>query len=72
MIDRTRLLEDEVLGLAKQVQYLRHYLSATTRASSSEGSEPADMAEYGFASSSQLLDLCSAVRLCKRLVLKIY
>ena len=58
--DAKRLAEGDIIELAKQVQHLRNYLSA---ANSSDDLRPADMTEYGFSTSSELLDLCSAVRL---------
>lgn len=59
MEDRSRLSEHEMLELGKQVQHLRHYLS--TPSSSAGELTPAAMEDYGF-TSSQLLDLCFAVR----------
>ena len=59
MEDAKRVPEADVIELAKQVQHLRNYLSA---AFSDGDLRPADMAEYGFSTSSELLDLCSAVR----------
>ena len=59
-IDLKRSSEDEMMKLGKQVQHLRHYLSASLAPTDDE-LEPADMAEYGFSTGAQLLDLCSAV-----------
>jgi len=63
--DLKRLPENEVMQLASQVQHLRHYLSASASTSSASTGDliPVDMEEYGFFSSSQLLNLCSAVSL---------
>ena len=49
------------MGLAKQVQQLRYYLSATGPEMNSKEPSPVDMEEYGFGSSAQLLDIVSSV-----------
>lgn len=52
------------MKLASQVQHLRHYLSAATPDPEDPDTlHPADMAEYGFTSALELLDMCSAVGL---------
>ena len=63
MTDLKRLPEDEVMQLASQVQHLRYYLAASGMPTTNDDPVPASMEDYGFTSPSQLLDLCSAVRL---------
>jgi len=57
-----RLGDKEVMELGGQIQRLRHYLSLGTSALGEEP-VPADMVEYGFTSSSDLLNLFSSVSL---------
>jgi SET and MYND domain-containing protein len=55
------LPEEDVLKLGKEVQQLRIYLSMSTHGDPATAPVPADMEEYGFGRSSDLLRLASAV-----------
>ncbi|WOO84849.1 Histone-lysine N-methyltransferase ASHR1 [Vanrija pseudolonga] len=52
--------EAATMKLAGQVQHIRHYLNAAVPSANPDVLEPADMADFGFKSASELLDMCSA------------
>ena len=60
--DIKRLPEEKVFKLGKQVQLLRQYLAmAEPGAANASSPSLASMEDYGFKSSSEVLDLISAV-----------
>nr|ODN93342.1 hypothetical protein L203_00613 [Cryptococcus depauperatus CBS 7841] len=63
--DVKSLPEKGIMQLARQVQHLSHYLSASVSLQAGADEtvlEPTDMSIYGFAGVSQLLDLCSSIQ----------
>ncbi|KAL1407376.1 N-lysine methyltransferase smyd2 [Vanrija albida] len=55
-----KLDEAATMKLAGQVQHIRHYLNAAVPSATPDVLEPGDMADYGFKSAAELLDMCSA------------